>query len=86
MTFTNFGFYLYCQYSYQANNHLFKVNNWNTTKICEIYPELTIKTPKRQQALIQDFVMEGGWLGSSRGVWDGMLPQKIFKIESARLA
>ena len=39
------------------------------------------------QALIQDFVREGSWLsrallGGSRG----MLPQKIFKVESARLA
>ena len=54
------------------------------------------------QALIQDFVREGGWLapkifrGAQRTVpremfgallgGSGMLPQKIFKIESARLA
>ena len=48
MIFTNFGFYLYFQYSYRANNYLLKVNNRNTTKIYEIYPELKIKTPKRQ--------------------------------------
>ena len=43
------------------------------------------------QALIQDFVREGGWLapntfGALLAGSGGMLPQKIFKIESARLA
>ena len=43
------------------------------------------------QALIQDFVREGGWLapkilGAFLGGSGGMLPQKSFKIESARLA
>ena len=44
-----------------------------------------------KQALIQDFVREGGWLtpksfGALLGESGGMLPQKTFKIESARLA
>ena len=44
-----------------------------------------------EQALIQDFVSEGGWLapkilGAFLGVSGRMLPQKSFKIESARLA
>ena len=44
-----------------------------------------------EQALIQDFVREGGWLapkifGALLGGFWGMLPQKIFKIGSVRLA
>ena len=32
-----------------ANNCLFKVNNRNTTKRCEICSKLTIKTPEPRQ-------------------------------------
>ena len=31
---------------FPANIYLFKVNNKNTSKRCEIYLKLTIKTPK----------------------------------------
>ena len=34
---------------YPANIYLFKVNNINTRKRCEIYSKLTIKTPERRQ-------------------------------------
>ena len=33
---------------YPANIHLFKVNNINTRKRCEICSKLTIKTPERR--------------------------------------
>ena len=33
-----------------ANIYLFKVNNRNTRKRCEICPMLTIKTPERRQS------------------------------------
>ena len=36
-------------YSHPAGIYLFKVNNRNTRTRCEIYPELTIKTPERRQ-------------------------------------
>ena len=32
-----------------TNIYLFKVNNINTIKRCEIYYKLTIKTPQRRQ-------------------------------------
>ena len=32
-----------------ANIYMFKVNNRNTTKRCEICPKLTIKTPEQRQ-------------------------------------
>ena len=32
-----------------ANIYLFKVNNRNTRKRCEIWSKLTIKTPERHQ-------------------------------------
>ena len=32
-----------------ANIYMFKVNNGNTGKSCEIYSKLTIKTPERRQ-------------------------------------
>ena len=35
--------------AFPANNYLFKVNNWNTKTVCEIYSELTMKTPERHQ-------------------------------------
>ena len=35
---------------YPANSYLFKVNNKNTRKGCELCLELTIKTPERSQA------------------------------------
>ena len=34
------------QFSFQANICLFKINNRNTTKKCEICSKLTIKTPE----------------------------------------
>ena len=34
---------------FPANIYLFKVNNRNTEKRCEIYSKLTIKTPERRQ-------------------------------------
>ena len=38
------GFHLY-----PANVYLFKVNNRNTRKRCEVRSKLTIKTPERRQ-------------------------------------
>ena len=45
---------------YPANIYLFKVNNRNTTKMCEICSKLTIKTPEQRHghcfgAFIIDF-------------------------------
>ena len=34
---------------FSATIYLFKVNNRNTRKTCEIYSKLTIKTPERRQ-------------------------------------
>ena len=34
---------------YSANIYLFKVNNRNTRKRCEIFSKFTIKTPERRQ-------------------------------------
>ena len=34
---------------YPTNIYLFKVNNRNTRKMCEIYSKLTIKTPERRR-------------------------------------
>ena len=39
--FNDFGYF-------RANIYLFKVNNRNTRKRCEIYSKLTIKTKRRQ--------------------------------------
>ena len=36
---------------YSANIYLFKVNNRNTRKRCEIFSKFTIKTPERRQRL-----------------------------------
>ena len=37
-------------YQNKTSKHLlFKVNNRNTRKTCEIYSKLTIKTPERRQ-------------------------------------
>ena len=38
------------QYYYLANIHLFKVDNRNTRKRCEICEKLTIKTIERRQS------------------------------------
>ena len=42
----------HCIYFF-ARIYLFKVNNGDTTKICEIYSKLTIKTPPSRQLHIQ---------------------------------
>ena len=34
---------------FSATIYLFKINNRNTRKTCEIYSKLTIKTPERRQ-------------------------------------
>ena len=39
--------FLNFQTNYPANIYLFKVNNTNTRKKCEICSKLTIKTPER---------------------------------------
>ena len=39
----------HCMQSYSANNYMFKINNRNTRKNCEICSELTIKIPEWHQ-------------------------------------
>ena len=41
----------YIQYSPETQLTLFKVNNKNTRKRCEIYSKLTLNTPERQSLL-----------------------------------
>ena len=41
--------------SIPANIYLFKVNNRNARKRCEIFSKLTIKTPERRQRLLGSF-------------------------------
>ena len=45
--------------SLSANIYLFKVNNRNTRKICEICLKLTIKTPERRSGvfIVIDVIM-----------------------------
>ena len=41
--------------TYPANFYLFKVNNRNTPKRCEICSKLTIKTPERRRRRYSEF-------------------------------
>ena len=38
--------------AYQANIYLFKVSNRSTRKRCEIFSNLTIKTPERRRSVV----------------------------------
>ena len=40
---------LYFHTEHPAGIYLFKVNNWNVRKVCEIYSKIIIKTPERRQ-------------------------------------
>ena len=46
---------------YPANIHLFKVNNRNTRKRCEICSKLTIKTPERRSGVFIVNFEEVSW-------------------------